>query len=115
MVWAGAGQADGRSGAPRALLDNLVTFIAANKLQGVTIDFENVPPADHKNLEMFLSEMSAGFRAAWLDHRPMAAPFDDDHWPYKAYADIVDYTMLMAYDEADDSAAARRHRGRGLV
>ena len=42
-----------------------------------------------------------------------AAPFDDDDWPYKAYADIVDYTMLMAYDEADDSGPPGAIAGQG--
>jgi len=85
-----------------ALLKNVVDFIAGNKLQGVAIDFEEVPPADQKNLEKFLSDMSAAFAPhGWIIAQ--CAPFDDDHWPYKAYADIVDYTILMAYDEADDS------------
>ena len=44
-----------------------------------------------------------------------AAPFDDDDWPYQTYANIVDYTMLMAYDQTDDSGAAGRHRRPGLV
>ena len=35
-----------------------------------------------------------------------AAPFDDDDWPYQTYANIVDYTILMAYDQHDDSGAA---------
>ena len=30
-----------------------------------------------------------------------AVPFDDDDWPYRTFADIVDYTMLMAYDQVD--------------
>jgi peptidoglycan-N-acetylglucosamine deacetylase len=86
-----------------ALLKNVMDFIAANKLQGVTIDFEDVQQADHKNLETFLSDMSAAFAPhGWIIAQ--AAPFDDDQWPYKAYAGIVDYTILMAYDEADDSA-----------
>ena len=45
--------------------------------------------------------MSAAFAPhGWIIAQ--AAPFDDDDWPYQAYAGIVDYTMLMAYDEADD-------------
>ncbi|HEX4273013.1 MAG TPA: polysaccharide deacetylase family protein, partial [Rhizomicrobium sp.] len=52
--------------------------------------------------ETFLSEMSATFAPHnWIIVQ--AAPFDDDQWPYQAYADIVDYTMLMAYDEVDES------------
>ena len=35
----------------------------------------------------------------------VASPFDDDSWPYAQYAGIVDYTLLMAYDEHDDAAA----------
>ena len=83
------------------LLDQIVRFVADHKLQGVTVDFEEVPPDAHKNLEDFLSRMSAAFAPHdWIIAQ--AAPFDDDHWPYQTYADIVDYTMLMAYDQVDD-------------
>jgi cellulose synthase/poly-beta-1,6-N-acetylglucosamine synthase-like glycosyltransferase/peptidoglycan/xylan/chitin deacetylase (PgdA/CDA1 family) len=86
-----------------ALIKNVTDFLAANKLQGVALDFEDIQPQDYKNLEKFLGEMSDAFTPHdWIIAQ--AAPFDDDHWPYKAYANIVDYTMLMAYDEADDSS-----------
>jgi cellulose synthase/poly-beta-1,6-N-acetylglucosamine synthase-like glycosyltransferase/peptidoglycan/xylan/chitin deacetylase (PgdA/CDA1 family) len=84
------------------LLNQITAFIAANKLQGVTIDFEQVPKGAHKDLEDFLSRMSATFAPHdWIIAQ--AAPFDDDDWPYQTYANIVDYTMLMAYDQVDDS------------
>ena len=84
------------------LLGKIVDFLAANKLQGITIDFEEVPPAAHRDLQTFLSEMSATFAPHnWII--AMAAPFDDNDWPYQAYSDIVDYTILMAYDQSDDS------------
>jgi len=83
------------------LLDQIVRFIADNRLQGVTVDFEDVPPAAHKDLEDFLTRMSAAFAPHdWIIAQ--AAPFDDDQWPYQTYADIVDYTMLMAYDQVDN-------------
>ncbi len=86
-----------------ALIDNLTRFIADNKLQGVTVDFEEVQPADRKNLEKFLSDLSAAFTPhGWIIAQ--CAPFDDDSWPYEAYAKLVDYTVLMAYDQADDSS-----------
>ena len=44
-----------------------------------------------------------------------AAPFDDDDWPYQTYADIVDYTILMAYDQTDENGAPGRDRRPGLV
>jgi cellulose synthase/poly-beta-1,6-N-acetylglucosamine synthase-like glycosyltransferase/peptidoglycan/xylan/chitin deacetylase (PgdA/CDA1 family)/spore germination protein YaaH len=88
----------------KTLLNNVVSFIAANKLQGVTLDFEEVQPADYQNLESFLSEMSAAFAPhGWIIAQ--CAPFDQDNWPYKDYGNIVDYTILMAYDEHDDTSA----------
>lgn len=84
------------------LLDKITTFVATNKLQGVTIDFEEIPKGAHKDLEDFLTRMSAAFAPHdWIIAQ--AAPFDDDDWPYQTYANIVDYTMLMAYDQVDDS------------
>jgi spore germination protein YaaH len=71
------------------------------EFQGVTIDFEEIPPNAHKDLEDFLSRLSAAFAPHdWIIAQ--AAPFDDDQWPYQTYADIVDYTMLMAYDQVDE-------------
>jgi cellulose synthase/poly-beta-1,6-N-acetylglucosamine synthase-like glycosyltransferase/peptidoglycan/xylan/chitin deacetylase (PgdA/CDA1 family) len=88
-----------------ALRNQLVSFIATNKLQGITIDFEEVPVAAHPDLEKFLKALSADFiHRGWII--VMAAPFDDDDWPYQAYARIVDYTLLMAYDEHDDTGPA---------
>ncbi len=95
-----------------ALLDQIVRFVAAGKFQGLTVDFEEVPPAAHKDLEDFLSRMSAAFGPhGWIIAQ--AAPFDDGDWPYKAYADIVDYTILMAYDQADDTSAPGSIAGQG--
>ena len=103
MGWAGAGRAAGRSGAQHgAARQDHRAFLAANKLQGITIDFEEVPPAAHKDLEAFLSRLSEAFAPhGWIIVQ--AAPFDDDKWPYKAYAQIVDYTLLMALDEVDQN------------
>src|SRR5579872_1070999 len=71
------------------LLDQITAFVAANKLQGVTIDFEELPASAHKDMEDFLSRMSAAFAAHdWIIAQ--AAPFDDDSWPYQTYADIVE-------------------------
>jgi cellulose synthase/poly-beta-1,6-N-acetylglucosamine synthase-like glycosyltransferase/peptidoglycan/xylan/chitin deacetylase (PgdA/CDA1 family) len=86
------------------LLDQITRFVAAGKFQGVTIDFEEVPPAAHKDLQDFLSRLSAAFAPHdWIIAQSVA--FDDDDWPYRTYADIVDYTMLMAYDQTDQDGA----------
>jgi cellulose synthase/poly-beta-1,6-N-acetylglucosamine synthase-like glycosyltransferase/peptidoglycan/xylan/chitin deacetylase (PgdA/CDA1 family) len=94
------------------LARQIVNFLAANKLQGITIDFENVPKDVHGNLERFLARLSQLFAPHnWIIVQ--AAPFDDEDWPYKAYSQIVDYTMLMAYDEADDSSPPGPIAGQG--
>jgi len=105
--WNGAGLAELLADRDRTdrLLNQIVQFVAANKLQGVTVDFEQVPKSAHKDLEDFLTRMSAAFAPHdWIIAQ--CAPFDDDDWPYQTYADIVDYTMLMAYDQVDDRGPA---------
>jgi len=64
----------------------------------LTIDFEEVPAKSQKNLQVFLSEMSDAFAEHGLAI-VLAMPFDDDSWPYAAYAKIADYIVLMGYDE----------------
>jgi cellulose synthase/poly-beta-1,6-N-acetylglucosamine synthase-like glycosyltransferase/peptidoglycan/xylan/chitin deacetylase (PgdA/CDA1 family)/spore germination protein YaaH len=88
-----------------AVLNQIVDFLSMYHLPGLAIDFENVPKTAHKNLQAFLSDMSAAFAPhGWIIVQ--AVPFDDDTWPYEDYANIVDYTILMAYDEHDDGDEA---------
>jgi cellulose synthase/poly-beta-1,6-N-acetylglucosamine synthase-like glycosyltransferase/peptidoglycan/xylan/chitin deacetylase (PgdA/CDA1 family)/spore germination protein YaaH len=82
----------------RERLERIVAFIEANKLQGIVVDFEQIPDDAHKDTLAFLGEMRAAFKPrGWL--MAIAAPFDDPHWNYKAYAKTCDYLMLMGYDE----------------
>jgi peptidoglycan-N-acetylglucosamine deacetylase len=85
-----------------ALASQVSGFVGAHKLQGIVIDFELVPDDAHGNVQLFLQALSALFKPhGWLV--VMAAPFDDDKWPYAAYAKTVDDTILMAYDEHDNA------------
>ncbi|HEY4274994.1 MAG TPA: glycosyl hydrolase family 18 protein, partial [Rhizomicrobium sp.] len=94
------------------LAQDIVKVLAANKLQGVAIDFENVSKATHPDLQAFLTRLSQLFAPhGWIIIQ--AAPFDDPDWPYQAYSQIVDYTVLMAYDQADDSSPAGAIAGQG--
>ncbi len=99
-VWNGAGLArlladpDQR----RARLNQIAAFIAANQFQGLMVDFEAVPPAAQKDLQVFVGELAAAFAPhGW--HLAIAAPFDDDDWDYRAYAKLTNFVVLMAYDE----------------
>lgn len=87
-----------------ALITQLAAFVGDQKLQGITIDFEEVPQDARANLGTFLNEVHAAFAPHnWLVVQ--AAPFADDNWPFAQYAHNVDYTMLMAYDEHGRSPA----------
>ncbi len=88
-----------------ARIQDIVALLDKNKFQGVTIDFEDVPPAAQKNLQLFLTEMAASF-ATHGYVIVLAVPFDDDHWPYAAYAGIADFMLLMGYDEHWEEGAA---------
>ncbi len=79
-------------------IQEIAAFVEQYKLQGVTIDFEEVPSAAQPDLQAFIGELQAQF----APHRwvvAMAVPFDDDSWNYDIYAARTDYLMLMAYDE----------------
>ncbi|MGB9164781.1 MAG: glycosyltransferase [Rhodomicrobium sp.] len=78
--------------------NSVLAFIEEHKLQGIMIDFEQIPDDAHKDTLAFLSEVHAAFKAKGLIVA-VAAPFDDPHWNYKAYAKVCDYLMLMGYDE----------------
>ncbi|MDR3500420.1 MAG: glycosyltransferase [Parvibaculum sp.] len=82
----------------KALIAQLNQFVGQNGLQGIVVDFEDLPVASRKNLETFLSELSDSFSPqGWIV--VLATPVGDDTWPFQAMAKVVDYTMLMAYDE----------------
>jgi cellulose synthase/poly-beta-1,6-N-acetylglucosamine synthase-like glycosyltransferase/peptidoglycan/xylan/chitin deacetylase (PgdA/CDA1 family)/spore germination protein YaaH len=82
----------------QARIAQIVAFLAANRLQGVTIDFEEVPENAQKDLKAFLSELNDAFDPhGW--GIVLSVPFDDAAWDYAGYAEIVDFELLMAYDE----------------
>ncbi|WP_447734873.1 glycosyltransferase [Rhodanobacter soli] len=82
----------------QARIAQIVAFLAANRFQGVTIDFEEIPASAQPDLKAFLSELNDAFDPhGW--GIVLSVPFDDADWDYAAYADIVDFELLMAYDQ----------------
>ena len=79
-------------------LNKVLAFVEDNKLQGLVVDFEQIPDDAHKDTLAFLGEVHAAFKAKGLIVA-VAAPFDDPQWNYKAYAKACDYLVLMGYDE----------------
>jgi len=88
-----------------ALEDSIAGFVAAEKLQGVVVDFESLEPSVYADLGLFLRELSGKFAPrGWIVVQ--SAPYDEPNWPYAEYAKSLDYTMLMAYDEHDATGDA---------
>ena len=83
-----------------ALANDLASFVGAHKLQGITVDFEQLPndALNRTDVDAFLGQLNALFKPhGWIVS--MAAPLGDDKWPFAEYARFIDYTILMAYDE----------------
>ena len=79
-------------------ISEIVGFLAAYHFQGVTIDFEEVPATSQADLKTFLGELADAFEPhGW--GIVLSVPFDDADWDYKGYADLVDFELLMAYDQ----------------
>lgn len=103
-VWDGPGLAKLLADPKRrqTLLKGIVSFVAANKFQGAVVDFEELPQSAYPDLGSFLTEVSQAFAPkGWIVI--VASPFDDDNWPYADFAKVVDYTLLMGYDEHDNT------------
>ncbi len=106
-VWEGPGLAKLLADEKRrtALVGAITTFVSVQKLQGIVVDFEQVPASAQGNLGTFLKQLTVAFKPhGWIV--VVCAPLDDDTWPFAAYARIADYSMLMSYDEHDDTGPA---------
>jgi cellulose synthase/poly-beta-1,6-N-acetylglucosamine synthase-like glycosyltransferase/peptidoglycan/xylan/chitin deacetylase (PgdA/CDA1 family) len=76
----------------------IVAFLDANRFQGVTVDFEDVPDGAQGDFKQFLGELADAFAPhGW--GIVLSVPFDDEAWDYAGFAKIVDFELLMAYDQ----------------
>ncbi|MEP6925263.1 MAG: glycosyltransferase [Pyrinomonadaceae bacterium] len=79
-------------------VNQLLQTVEDNHFGGVCIDLEEVPQSSQKNLFAFMQRLHEVFRSKNLIVA-QAVPFDNPDWNYRAYAEITDYLMLMAYDQ----------------
>ena len=79
-------------------INALLETVQKNKFGGLTIDLEEVPPGSQMNLFKFMESLHNEFQKRGLI-LAQAVPFDDSDWNYKAYSNVTDYLMLMAYDQ----------------
>ena len=92
---------DARARAIAALFD----YVQTRRFAGISVDFESVPAIQRANLVAFMRELTARFHAAGLEVS-QAVPLEDPAFDYKALASIVDYVLLMAYDEHAGASGA---------
>ena len=74
------------------------------ELDGFNLDFENINPADKDKLTDFVEEISKALKPQGLIISiDVTIPSNSGYWSKcydrKAIAEVVDYMMLMAYDE----------------
>ncbi|WNR45502.1 glycosyl hydrolase family 18 protein [Paenibacillus roseipurpureus] len=86
------------------MIKQLLGFAQTYKLQGINIDFENVYLKDKENLVQFVREMTPFMHAQGLSVSIDVTPkSSNEMWSMfydrPALAEVVDYMMLMAYDE----------------
>lgn len=84
-------------------IKNLLDYVQQNKFAGISIDFENVPPTSQKDLRQFMIELYAAFHPLNLEIS-QSVPLDDPNFDYKGLAEVVDYLILMAYDEHESES-----------
>ncbi|OCT14689.1 glycosyl hydrolase [Paenibacillus pectinilyticus] len=86
------------------MIKQLLGFAQTYKLQGINIDFENVYLKDKENLVQFVRELTPFMHEQGLSVTIDVTPKStNEMWSMfydrPALAEVVDYMMLMAYDE----------------
>ena len=99
-VWDGAGTAATLANPSRraALVDGIDAALDKSGDGGVMIDFENMPAESLGNLRRFTAELHARLAPK---HRVVSItmPIDDADWSARAFSQVADKLVLMAYDE----------------
>ncbi len=89
----------------QALIAALLEYIKTFDLNGVNIDFENIPDDLQNNLVLFMQTLYARFHALGLEVTE-SVPLDDPAFDYPALAAANDQLVLMGYDQHEDTSEA---------
>ena len=84
----------------------ILSFIQTNHLNGISIDYENIPDTSQNDLITFMSELYATLHPLGLQVT-QNVPLDDDSYDIVALSKSSDFLILMSYDEhsLDDTQA----------
>lgn len=73
-------------------------YVQSNKLNWISIDFENVLKNSQNDLVLLMGDLTTEFHKHGLIVT-INLPAQDDDYPYLQYANNSDYLIIMAYDE----------------
>jgi len=79
------------------IIFKLRQWVLMNNFQGINVDFENIPEADHQLYLPFLRRLKASFAQYRLVVSADLEAGQDVNW--REAAAICDYVVVMAYDE----------------
>jgi peptidoglycan-N-acetylglucosamine deacetylase len=85
---------EGRANVIRQLVD----YAGSRNYGGVSIDFENLPAESRSALVEFMKELNAAAKNSGLTVS-INVPADNNDFDYTALSALVDYVILMAYDQ----------------
>ncbi|MBS1724996.1 MAG: glycosyltransferase [Armatimonadetes bacterium] len=88
----------------KRVIDSLTAWCKQNEFSGINFDFEELPDSDGPRYQAFLEEAKTAFHAQGLE---LSAAIQADTPPslVASWAEELDYLVLMAYDEHEDSSA----------
>ena len=86
-------------------IQQLIKFVRDHNFAGISIDFENVPPASQPALKTFQKELWEQFHPLGLEVS-QSVPLDDSSFDYRGLSAVNDFLILMAYDEHESTSNA---------
>ncbi|MBS1571943.1 MAG: glycosyltransferase [Bacteroidetes bacterium] len=87
------------------LISDIITIIKKNNLQGINIDFEEISESSDEYLTRFQTKLYNEFKKNNLVVS-MDIMADNNDYDVKKLQNSVDYFILMAYDQYNDTSAA---------
>jgi cellulose synthase/poly-beta-1,6-N-acetylglucosamine synthase-like glycosyltransferase/peptidoglycan/xylan/chitin deacetylase (PgdA/CDA1 family)/spore germination protein YaaH len=86
------------AGARAHIIDQLLAYVQNHNLAGISVDFESIPDDSQPAFNQFLSELVVSFHSAGLAVS-VNVPVKDPAFDYAKLSRLVDYVILMAYDQ----------------
>ncbi|MEI8360813.1 MAG: polysaccharide deacetylase family protein [bacterium] len=82
----------------KLIVEQLINHAQKYQLNGIALDFENLTKNSQNDYHLFLKELNL---QASLNKLQISInlPADDNDYDYQAYANEVDYIIIMSYDE----------------